>query len=146
MKLRPFFSIVCGGLITDTNGLIRAETTTGGGYHNNEKCTWLIRFPIGQRVSIQFTTFRLEYTAGCQYDFLEIRDGISANSALVGRFCGSIKPPPYISTGNTLNITFVTDYSLNYDGFAMSYTNAAPRMYLILNLKFTHVCVRFYCG
>ena len=120
--------IVCGGVITDTNGVIRAETQTSGGYHNNEKCTWLIRFPAGQRVSIQFSSFRLEYNAACLYDYLEIRDGDVASSPLVGRFCGSIIPPPFISTGNTLNVTFVTDYSVNYDGFTMRYTNAGPGM------------------
>ena len=118
--------LVCGGIITDTNGVIRAETKTAGGYHNNEKCTWLIRFPAGQRVSIQFSKFRLEYQPSCRFDYVEIRDGDGASSPLVGRFCGSIVPPPFISTGNTLSVTFVTDYSVNYDGFTMRYSNAGP--------------------
>ena len=117
---------MCGGIITDTNGVISAAPKTTGGYHHNEKCTWLIRFPVGQRVSIQFTSFRLEYTAGCQYDYLEVRDGDGIGSPIVGRFCGSIVPPPFISTGNTLNVTFVTDYSISFDGFSMRYTNAGP--------------------
>eukprot|EP00795_Rhopilema_esculentum_P014104 gene14104-5092_t len=120
------FEAVCGGIITDTNGVISAAPKTSGGYHHNEICTWLIRFPVGQRVSIQFTSFRLEYTAGCLYDYLEVRDGDSIGSPIVGRFCGSIVPPPFISTGNTLNVTFVTDYSISFDGFSMRYTNAGP--------------------
>jgi len=120
------FQAVCGGIITDTSGMIRAETKTAGGYHNNEKCTWLIRFPAGQRVSIQFSSFRVEYHPSCSFDYVEIRDGDGVSSPIVGRFCGSIVPPPFISTGNTLNVTFVTDFSVNYDGFSMRYSNAGP--------------------
>ena len=121
-----FLFLVCGGIITDTSGMIRAETKTAGGYHNNEKCTWLIRFPAGQRVSIQFSSFRVEYHPSCSFDYVEIRDGDGVSSPIVGRFCGSIVPPPFISTGNTLNVTFVTDFSVNYDGFSMRYSNAGP--------------------
>lgn len=127
--------VVCGGIITDTNGVIQAEAKLAGGYHNNERCTWLLRFPPGQRVSIQFTSFRLEYNAACAFDFVEIRDGDGMASPLVGRFCGSIVPPPFISNGNTLNVTFVTDYSVNYDGFTMRYSNTGPGVYLPVNLR-----------
>eukprot|EP00794_Sanderia_malayensis_P003246 gene3246-3727_t len=120
------YKAVCGGTITDTAGVISSTSLPSGSYHHDEKCTWLIRFPAGQRVSVKFISFRMEYSSRCQYDYVEIRDGTTANAPVIGRFCGSVVPPSFISSGNTLNVTFVTDGSLNYDGFSLSYSSAPP--------------------
>ena len=62
--------------------------------------------------------------SNCEYDHLEIRDGDSRNSSVVGRYCGdsSMTPGPITSSYNHLYITFVTDGSVQNRGFVLNYT------------------------
>ena len=52
---------------------------------------------------------------------MEIRDGGTPDSPLVGRYCGQDLPPNYASTGNQLFIKFRTDVSINHAGFRAEY-------------------------
>lgn len=58
----------------------------------------------------------------CTYDHIEIYDGRDAKADSLGRFCGSKKPPPIISTGNKLFIRFFSDNSVQKKGFEASHT------------------------
>ena len=62
----------------------------------------------GQRIELTFDSFDLENARRCKYDYVQIYDE---------KYCGSNKPDPIISTGNTLNITFHSDYSVIRNGF-----------------------------
>lgn len=44
----------------------------------------------------------------CNEDFLEIRDGPSDSSPLVGRFCRDEAPSTVVSTGEHLHVRYVT--------------------------------------
>lgn len=67
----------------------------------------------------------LEFDHTCQYDYVEVRDGDSINSQVIGRFCGNERPPPIHSTGNSLHILFVSDGYKNFDGlFAIFQENS----------------------
>ncbi|KAL2093634.1 hypothetical protein ACEWY4_010946 [Coilia grayii] len=59
----------------------------------------------------------LEFHHSCRHDFVEVRDGDSIHSRVIGRFCGNERPPPIISSGNTLHILFVSDGYKTFDGF-----------------------------
>ncbi len=59
----------------------------------------------------------LEFDHSCQYDYVEVRDGESLNSRVIGRYCGNERPPPIKSTGNSLHILFISDGYKNFDGF-----------------------------
>ena len=81
-------------------------------------CQIKIRFAAGQRISIQFLAFDIEQHSSCRWDWLEIRDGDSANSNLLGsKLCGSNNPDPIESTSNTLTLVFHTDSSVVNSGF-----------------------------
>ena len=56
-----------------------------------------------------------------RYDFVEIRDGGSPNSPLVGRYCGGSIPPEYVSSGSRVYVRFKTDHSVAHDGFRIAY-------------------------
>ena len=56
-----------------------------------------------------------------RYDFVEIRDGGTPDSPLVGRYCGTDLPPEFVSSGSRLYVRFKTDYSVAHDGFRISY-------------------------
>ncbi|KAI4831587.1 hypothetical protein KUCAC02_001123, partial [Chaenocephalus aceratus] len=55
------------------------------------------------------------------YDFIEIRDGTSENSDVLGRHCSNIAPAPIISSGSSLQIRFVSDYAHQGAGFSLRY-------------------------
>ena len=94
-------------------------------YNHNEVCEWVIQFPIGKQISLVTKSFSLENDGSlCRYDFLEIRDGETKYSPLFGKFCGSAKPPHFISTGNYLYIKFKSDYSFADNGFQLEYSDA----------------------
>ncbi|XP_016402401.1 bone morphogenetic protein 1-like, partial [Sinocyclocheilus rhinocerous] len=57
----------------------------------------------------------------CAYDYLELRDGDSENSPLLGRFCGYAKPDDIKSSSNQLWMKFVSDGSVNKAGFAANF-------------------------
>ena len=52
---------------------------------------------------------------------MEIRDGGTPDSPLVGRYCGTDLPPEYVSSGSRVYVRFKTDYSVAHDGFRISY-------------------------
>ena len=81
-------------------------------------CQIKIRFPAGQRISVQFLAFDIEPHSACTWDWLEIRDGASTNSPLLGsKLCGNTNPDPIESTANTLTLVFHSDGSVVRTGF-----------------------------
>lgn len=69
--------------------------------------------------------------------FFQIYDGDNENANLVGTFCGSAVPAPFLSTRNFLTVKFVTDGSVERTGFNATYT--------IVDRKYTHICMHIYC-
>lgn len=53
---------------------------------------------------------------------LQLYDGQSLNSKLAGTFCGSIVPAPFVSSGNFLTVQFVSDVTVEREGFNATYT------------------------
>ena len=57
----------------------------------------------------------------CTFDYLEVRDGPTANSTMIGlKLCGGIEPPPIQSTGNSMTLIFHTDRSVEKKGFKIT--------------------------
>ena len=73
---------------------------------------------------MQFVDFEIEGSFNCQYDYLEVRDGDSENSTLVGKYCGdpNVTPEPVYSSLNYLWMRFKTDGSVSNRGFSINYT------------------------
>lgn len=68
-----------------------------------------------------FVYHQIERHDSCAYDYLEVRDGISENSPLLGRFCGYDKPDDIKTSSNHLWMKFVSDGSVNKAGFAANF-------------------------
>lgn len=64
-----------------------------------------------------FDSFEVESHQQCMYDRVIAYDGLTTDSPQLGRFCGSRKPLPIISTGSTLLLTFNADGSVQRKGF-----------------------------
>ena len=87
-----------------------------GNYENNKDCQVTIRFSGGVR--IRFEAFNIELSKSCAYDYIEVRDGDSANSNLIGsRLCGTTIPDPIESSGSSLTLIFHTDVNTVGTGF-----------------------------
>lgn len=68
----------------------------------------------------------MENSTDCSKDYLEVRNGDSADSPLIGKYCGDKFPKTIPSYGDVLFIHFVTDDSESTSaGFALSYTAAS---------------------
>lgn len=63
----------------------------------------------------------------------QLYDGGNENANLVGTFCGSTVPAPFLSTSNSLTVKFITDNSVQREGFNVTYTTV-DRKYIFMHL------------
>ncbi|MBZ3891922.1 Cubilin [Sciurus carolinensis] len=119
---RAQFRQVCGGrILTDSFDSISSPLFPAK-YPNNQNCSWIIQAqPPFNHITLSFTHFELESSAGCTHDFLEILDGDYYDAPLRGRYCGTSMPHPITSFGSALTLRFVSDSGLNFDGFHATY-------------------------
>ncbi|XP_038639207.1 tolloid-like protein 2 [Scyliorhinus canicula] len=106
----------CGGFLTKLNG-----TFTSPGwprdYPTNKNCVWQLVAPVQYRISLQFEAFELEGNDVCKYDYVEVHSGLSSESKLHGRFCGSETPGIITSQFNNMRIEFKSDNTVSKKGF-----------------------------
>nr|VZI15898.1 unnamed protein product [Spirometra erinaceieuropaei] len=112
--------VSCSGRIKSDSG-----TITSPGYPNdyppNRECIWRIQVPAGFSIALTFKTFELEDSWGCSNDYVEIYDGLTANSPRLRRLCGSTVPKPVWSTNNTLILRFLSDDRVQGQGFEINF-------------------------
>lgn len=109
----------CGGILKENAGVVKSPEHPDY-YQSDLICMWIIVAPPGDVIQLTWLLFNLEESNSCSFDYVEIYNS-HVNNELVGRFCGSKPPPVLVSSSNTLTIKFVTDSSINYDGFMASY-------------------------
>ncbi|XP_059179030.1 cubilin-like isoform X2 [Physella acuta] len=126
-------STFCGGALTATSGEITSPNFPQN-YPHHRQCEWTITVPRGRQIFLNFTSFHLEPSDTCNWDFLEIRDGGSANSPLKVKLCGYQEAVPLIrSYGNRLYLKFKTDATVTHPGFRLEYGSSASGCYGDLN-------------
>lgn len=114
------FLLGCGATISAPSGDIYSPNFPNK-YNSNLDCIWILE--VSQdKISIGFNEFELEDYAFCQADYLEIRDGDSESSPLLGRFCGSNGPMIQYGTTNKLWVKFHTDGKIQKTGFEATWT------------------------
>uniref|UniRef100_A0A8C0Y6M5 Metalloendopeptidase n=2 Tax=Cyprinus carpio TaxID=7962 RepID=A0A8C0Y6M5_CYPCA len=114
------YEAICGGEVKKDNGQIQSPNYPDD-YRPNKACVWKITVAQGYHVGLTFQSFEIERHDNCAYDYLEVRDGNSENSPLLGRFCGYDKPDDIKSSSNQLWMKFVSDGSVNKAGFAANF-------------------------
>nr|CAD7464717.1 unnamed protein product [Timema tahoe] len=111
----------CGGNITEQR-LIKSPVNNN--QHNSRvRCNWLITAPVGKRVTLRFTSLKIEQHMSCNYDYIEpYDDKTTSEKKRMGRYCGDLDsdPPTIHSTGRYLSLLFVTDGSSQGEGFLAS--------------------------
>ncbi|XP_061452290.1 CUB and sushi domain-containing protein 2 isoform X5 [Rhineura floridana] len=106
----------CGGHLTSPSGMILSPGWPGF-YKDSLNCVWVIEAQPGYPIKITFDRFKTEVN----YDTLEVRDGKSYSSPLIGVYDGTQVPQFLISTSNFLYILFTTDKSHSDVGFQIRY-------------------------
>ncbi|XP_043521392.1 uncharacterized protein LOC122534628 isoform X1 [Frieseomelitta varia] len=87
-------------------------------YPNLTECVKVLEAKEGMLLKLDFRDeFKLEESADCRYDFLEVRDGQHGYSNLLGNFCGTNFPPEITSKTRYLWLRFHSDDSIEGKGF-----------------------------
>lgn len=122
---------LCGGTLSLTANnepavlLISDGSASGQNYENNMECTWHISAPSSsQTLVLAFAAMDLEGATtatggGCIYDYVRVHDGPHTSAPVAGLFCGTERPAPLFSTGNTVTVYFRTDASVVRNGFRL---------------------------
>ncbi|KAI5100082.1 bone morphogenetic protein 1 isoform X1 [Silurus meridionalis] len=91
-------------------------------YPNKKVCTWVLHTTPGHRIRLVFNEIDMESHLGCSYDYLEVYNGPNDASPSLGRFCGSKKPSPVISSTNMMFLQVFSDSLVQKHGFEASFT------------------------
>lgn len=112
------YEAVCGGRLDfKTSGHLESPNFPED-YQPGKECVWRISVPMDYQVALKFQSFEVENHDNCVYDYVEVRDGSSSESPLIGKFCGYKAPPEIRSTSNELLVKFVSDGSVQKAGFS----------------------------
>lgn len=112
-------------------------------YEDDKHCLYDIEAPLGKAIVLNFTDFSIE--DDCDFDSLNIYDGIDSNSTLIGTYCGSEKPPAAISTLNHLHLEFKTDSSNTGPGFRADYSFIDAGTYVKIRQTTRHKLIHSIC-
>ncbi|XP_013797015.2 cubilin [Apteryx mantelli] len=115
----------CGGYLTNSAYSFGSPVSNmNRRYEKNLECIWIITAPENKLINLTFTSFALEAQSArtCRYDYVKLYDGDNENASLVGTYCGSMVPAPFLSTSNFLTVKFITDNSVEREGFNATYT------------------------
>lgn len=69
-----------------------------------------------------FSEFEIEQHQECAYDHLEVFDGETEKSPILGRLCGNKTPEPLVATGSKMFVRFVSDASVQRKGFQATHS------------------------
>uniref|UniRef100_A0A8C4TF09 CUB domain-containing protein n=1 Tax=Erpetoichthys calabaricus TaxID=27687 RepID=A0A8C4TF09_ERPCA len=118
-SLNVLLSPACGGTLSGS-GQIRSPYHPNP-YPHSKTCEWVITQSPGQVVTFSFESFDIEGSSTCSFDYVEVKDGTSVSSPLIGKYCGTQMPPAAQSTQRSMYVRFVTDSSVSNHGFTAQY-------------------------
>ncbi|XP_059225289.1 cubilin homolog [Stomoxys calcitrans] len=118
---------VCATIQRRSSGELSYPSDGYTEYAPLERCAWLIRTQTTQILNVTFTSFDLE-DGECNRDWLQIHDGVSLASQLIGRFCGNALPlgGNILSSQHQLFFWFRSDNATQKSGFKMTWQSQAP--------------------
>ncbi|XP_055740899.1 adhesion G-protein coupled receptor G6-like isoform X3 [Salvelinus fontinalis] len=110
----------CVVVLTDSQGAFTSPCYPQD-YPSSQACKWTLQAPAGFIVQITFLDFELEEALGCIYDRIIVNTG---NQDV--KFCGlTANGLTLNSTGNVMEVSFNSDFSVQKKGFSVSYRQVA---------------------
>ncbi|HNW76480.1 MAG TPA: C25 family cysteine peptidase [Bacteroidales bacterium] len=134
-------------MISGTMSTCLANFYDAGGeandYPNSQNMTMtLLPSTAGAKLQVAFSMFDVEPSSNCSYDYLEIYDGPSTSSTMLGQYCGTDNPGTLTATNNDGALTFLfhSDYSDTYSGWESQLTCVGGPLNLMANAFPAQVC------
>lgn len=114
----------CGGQVRLSLNVNNSVIISTPNYPNipqpHIECIWTIIAPIGEQVRIDFLErFDLKFSKTCEDEYVELRDGSTSSSQLIGTFC-SEKPTTKYSKSNILMMKYFTNIDEPKNGFKLN--------------------------
>nr|XP_023656204.1 suppressor of tumorigenicity 14 protein-like [Paramormyrops kingsleyae] len=127
LAVRQSFALHCqtGSAVT-----LQSPGFPNSPYSPNTYTEWLLRADPGHRVKLQFDTFNLEND--CGKDFIRVYDSLVAlEQKIMAEKCG-VYPPneplSFVSSGNVMLLTLVTNEEKNFPGFRARVTQIPQKI------------------
>ncbi|XP_013873375.1 adhesion G-protein coupled receptor G6 isoform X2 [Austrofundulus limnaeus] len=113
-------SINCNVVLKEAQGRFKSPCYPQK-YPNSQSCRWTMQAPTGFIVQLSFLDFELEEAPGCKYDWVMVNAGNTET-----RFCGlTANGMTLNSSGNVMELSFTSDFSIQKKGFSVSYQHVA---------------------
>nr|BAR87952.1 cubilin [Dugesia japonica] len=103
--------------------LVNIESLKETRYSHNLYCNLTLTAPAENlRYQFYFKRFYLERSSTCGYDYIQfIFGGPNEPQYTLPKLCGSSLPASFVSNSSRVTVIFVTDYSINHDGYEITY-------------------------
>lgn len=113
----------CNQVLTDAQGEITSPCYPQK-YPNSQICAWTMQAPAGFIIQLTFLDFDLEEAPGCIYDRVVVNTG-----NIDVPFCGlTANGLTLNSTGNVMELSFTSDFSVQKKGFNVSFRHGRSRL------------------
>ena len=115
---------LCNGTLYDVGG------PSGNYYDQND--SWITIAPPGSnQITLTFNSFDVEAPSSssyCNWDYLEIFDGVDTTAPSLGRFCNVLTGSPGVinSTGGAITVLLHSDQAVNGTGFEANWSCVFP--------------------
>ena len=100
--------------VNKQSGLIQSNFNTE--YSSYMDCKWT----LSANTKLELVFVGPFFTESC-CDFVYVYDGNSSSARLIGRFSGSSRPGPNVSSWNQLHVRFTSDVNIERYGFKATY-------------------------
>ncbi|KAF2368216.1 EGF-like domain, partial [Trinorchestia longiramus] len=112
----------CGGELTGTSGSLSSPGLSSGYYNHSLNCVWTFRNPRDTSLVLNIGHLHLEQRC---LDFILV-EGIAQGEQQFGqKICNGNDDTMLVLPYSTVRVSFVTDYSVNFTGWNMTYSQAA---------------------
>ncbi|GFY65752.1 tolloid-like protein 2 [Trichonephila inaurata madagascariensis] len=120
----------CKTSLTEGSGVIRSPGFPNF-YPDKTDCWTLITVNPDKKITLHFDSIDLEYGDNCTFDYVQIYDGATRESTLLGQICSRQDRSSYESTSNSLLLHFHSDESVNKKGYRAHYSAIDKRSLVI---------------
>jgi hypothetical protein len=110
----------CSGtqIIYDAAGIVQDSPDSAAMYGANADCRWLIQPEGAYSVSLRFNWLNTE----SGFDFVELYDGPTTTSPLLGRFSGNTPAGEWLSSQGVVLVRFISNATVQGRGFSLNFS------------------------
>ena len=122
----------CSENLFNTSGYFFSPSFPGY-YFDDMFCTWHITVSSRYIIHLEFQEFRLKDHPTCDTCFLQIFDGRDRTSPAIGKFCGYMYPPVFVSSSNNFTVVLYCHGNLQGARFKAFYHSLAGMCCFVVN-------------